>query len=305
MTRSARLGNNLAIGLIAVTVIYALVSHWLSPAPPATHPSSPEAVQSHSASPGAGAPQAPQHLPAPRSAPPPPVSPSDGRASPSPAAPPPHAPDAFADLSAARLGVVTQVSDGDTLRVRDAQTTEVLRLRLNGIDAPESDQPAGPEAAAYLSGLVLGQSVAYTEASIDRYGRTVADVYRASDGLFVNQEMVRVGGAWWYREYAPNDSALASLESEACSRCWGLWSLPGPIPPWEWRKGDHGAAPSRAHSPQPGQGDASGLVYVTPTGTKYHRAGCKHLTASAYCLGTASQARVAGYTACNACRPPG
>ena len=242
-----------------------------------------------------------------RAAPPPPASPSDGRPSPSPDAPLPHAPDpdAFADLSAARLGVVTQVSDGDTLRVSDAQTTEELRLRLNGIDAPESDQPAGPEAAAYLSGLVLGQSVAYTEASVDRYGRTVADVYRASDGLFVNQEMVRVGGAWWYREYAPKDRALEGLESEARSRWWGLWSLPDPIPPWQWRKGDRGTAPSSTQPPQPGQGDASGLVYVTPTGTKYHRAGCKHLTASAYCLGTASQARVAGYTACNACRPPG
>ncbi|MBD3173709.1 MAG: hypothetical protein GF320_00900 [Armatimonadia bacterium] len=52
---------------------------------------------------------------------------------------------------------MTTAADGDTLRVRDGQTTEEVRLRLDGIDAAESDQPAGPGAKAHLTRLVAGQ----------------------------------------------------------------------------------------------------------------------------------------------------
>ena len=47
----------------------------------------------------------------------------------------------------------------------------------------------------------------------DRYRRTVADVI-LPDGRSLNREMVREGMAWWYRQYAPNDTELERLEAE-------------------------------------------------------------------------------------------
>jgi endonuclease YncB( thermonuclease family) len=55
-------------------------------------------------------------------------------------------------------------------------------------------------------------------------------------GRSLNQELVGVGLAWWYRQYAPGDRTLASLEAQARSEKRGLWSEKEPVPPWEWRK---------------------------------------------------------------------
>ena len=45
-------------------------------------------------------------------------------------------------------------------------------------------------------------------------GRTLADVL-LSDGLNLNQELVKDGWCWWYRKYAPGDTELERLEKEA------------------------------------------------------------------------------------------
>jgi endonuclease YncB( thermonuclease family) len=56
------------------------------------------------------------------------------------------------------------------------------------------------------------------------------------DGTHVNHEMVKEGWCWWYRMYAPADTALEKLEREARAAKKGLWADPHPVPPWEWRK---------------------------------------------------------------------
>jgi endonuclease YncB( thermonuclease family) len=48
--------------------------------------------------------------------------------------------------------------------------------------------------------------------------------------------MVKEGWCWWYRMYAPADTALEKLEREARAAKKGLWADPHPVPPWEWRK---------------------------------------------------------------------
>jgi hypothetical protein len=57
------------------------------------------------------------------------------------------------------------------------------------------------------------------------------------DGKLLNHELVGQGMAWWYRKYAPADRELERLEQEARAAKRGLWSQPGAVPPWEWRKG--------------------------------------------------------------------
>jgi competence protein ComEC len=59
--------------------------------------------------------------------------------------------------------------------------------------------------------------------------------------------------------------------------------------------------------PQPatqGQQDPKALtVYVTRTGKKYHRDGCRYLAASKTPI-SLKDAKAKGYTACKVCRPP-
>jgi len=56
------------------------------------------------------------------------------------------------------------------------------------------------------------------------------------DSRSLNRELVRAGMAWWYRQYARNDTPLAQLEAEAKAAKRGLWSDPQAVAPWEWRK---------------------------------------------------------------------
>jgi endonuclease YncB( thermonuclease family) len=136
-----------------------------------------------------------------------------------------------ADYSARVVGI----ADGDTITVLTAEKKQV-KIRLNGIDAPETGQPFGTRAKQLASELAFGKTVTIQERDKDRYGRTVADVI-LPDGRSMNHEMVGQGLAWWYRQYAPNDRELSRLESEAKTAQRGLWSQPNPVPPWDWRKG--------------------------------------------------------------------
>jgi micrococcal nuclease len=96
---------------------------------------------------------------------------------------------------------VVRVVDGDTVVVRTGGHEE--RVRYIGVDTPESVKPGTPvqcfakAASAANKRLVEGQEVrlVHDAEARDRYGRTLAYVYRKSDGLFVNAELVRRGYA--------------------------------------------------------------------------------------------------------------
>jgi micrococcal nuclease len=137
-----------------------------------------------------------------------------------------------ADYAARVIGI----SDGDTITVLTAENRQV-KVRLYGIDAPETGQDFGSRAKQAASELAFGNKVTIRFRDTDRYGRTVAEVI-LPDGRSMNREMVRRGMAWWYRQYAPRDTELARLEAQAKAEKMGLWSQPNPIPPWNWRKGE-------------------------------------------------------------------
>lgn len=133
-------------------------------------------------------------------------------------------------------GRVVGVSDGDTLTLLTPEKQQV-KVRLNGIDAPESSQPYGKKAKQALSSLVLDKAILINITDRDQYGRIVADVYLRGRNHWINALLIKGGYAWVYRQYS-KDEHLLKMEDEAKKQSRGLWRLPKSqrIPPWEYRK---------------------------------------------------------------------
>jgi endonuclease YncB( thermonuclease family) len=134
-------------------------------------------------------------------------------------------------------GRVVGVSDGDTITVLDSTKTQ-HKVRLAGIDAPESKQAFGQVSKKHLSGLVFDRDVTLDCGKTDKYRREVCVVM--ADGQDANLAQVKAGMAWWYRKYQKEQAAQqrASYEAaEATAKAGrvGLWQDAGPVPPWEWR----------------------------------------------------------------------
>lgn len=127
---------------------------------------------------------------------------------------------------------VVGVQDGDTLTAMMAG--KPVKIRLEGIDAPEKRQAFGNAAKDALAALVAGRTVHLAATGKDRYGRTLARVY--ADGKCVNLAMVRQGMAWHFLRYN-KDADLAAAESAARKAKRGLWTDKNAVAPWDWRKG--------------------------------------------------------------------
>lgn len=128
-------------------------------------------------------------------------------------------------------GKVVKVKDGDTIVVLDGTMTMVT-VRLAGVDAPEKKQDFGVVAKQFVSDQVFGKTVIFKEVSKDRYGRTVAFVFYENKNL--SEELLKVGLAWHYVLYSKS-KYLQELETTARNFNVGLWSLPNPVAPWEFR----------------------------------------------------------------------
>lgn len=125
--------------------------------------------------------------------------------------------------------VVKRVVDGDTLIISNGD-----RLRLIGIDSPESVQPNapvecfGPQASTRLKQLLpAGEDIRieYDRERFDRFGRTLAYVFRRSDGLFINASQID-GGYATTLSIAPNTlyaDPFTDLQKQAKTVKRGLW----------------------------------------------------------------------------------
>jgi micrococcal nuclease len=128
------------------------------------------------------------------------------------------------------IRTVMRVVDGDTIIVNPNE-----RIRLIGIDAPESVAPNRPvdcmghESSQFLKEfLPKGTEVrlARDVEPEDRYGRTLAYVWVASTGVFVNAELVRRGFAQPLT-IPPNIAhadQFADLARDARQADRGLWA---------------------------------------------------------------------------------
>lgn len=131
-------------------------------------------------------------------------------------------------------GQVVAVTDGDTIKV--LQDGRQRKIRLYGVDTPEKKQAFGQKAKDFTATLVAGKVVDIDPVDQDRYGRTVGLV--TVDGRILNEELIKKGFAWVYRQYCKRGECREWLmfESQAKAAKIGLWADPAPIPPWEWRR---------------------------------------------------------------------
>lgn len=116
------------------------------------------------------------------------------------------------------------VIDGDTLARGD------WRIRIYGMDAPESDQPGGPEATEQMKALVAGKTLHILPKDVDIYGRLVARVRTGS--IDVGAEMVRSGHAVSTASFT---KAYLHDEKKARRAKSGLWRQGKIQDPKAWR----------------------------------------------------------------------
>jgi len=128
---------------------------------------------------------------------------------------------------------VARISDGDTISI------EETRIRLNGIDAPETDQvcldeaentyPCGIAARDELARLVRNRTVTCMGNEVDRYDRRIMTCFVGETDI--NAAMVGGGWALAFRRYS---DIYVGEEQLARAQQAGLWSGAF-IAPWDWR----------------------------------------------------------------------
>ncbi len=129
---------------------------------------------------------------------------------------------------------VASVIDGDTLEIHSQ------RIRLHGIDAPESRQhcrldgkpwQCGKEAANALADKIARRPVTCEDLGRDRYKRIIAKCTVAGEDM--GAWMVRQGLAMAYRRYSLD---YVEEEADAHAARRGIWAGEF-VKPWEWRRG--------------------------------------------------------------------
>ena len=116
---------------------------------------------------------------------------------------------------------VARVIDGDTLVIgHEFRGTD--RLRILGIDCPESGEKWAKGATALTASMVEGKSIEFAGHGHDRYGRLVAEVW--VDGESLALALLSAGLARYWREYAPGHMDYEAAEREARAARRGIWS---------------------------------------------------------------------------------
>ncbi|HEY8560134.1 MAG TPA: thermonuclease family protein [Pyrinomonadaceae bacterium] len=177
------------------------------------------------------------------------------------------------------VGRVVKVTDGDTITILDRYKQE-YKIRLEGIDAPESEQDFGRRAEQNLSDLIFGKTVTVLASKVDKYKRFVGKVLLGDKDI--NLEQIKAGFARHYKRYAgeqhPADRALyAAAETKARNAKLGLWSQTATAPR-DWRKSDEKVSPAASRTAEndwPGPNTPSSRTYI-----RGPRGGCYYINGS-------------------------
>ncbi|MCC5822528.1 MAG: thermonuclease family protein [Phycisphaerales bacterium] len=205
------------------------------------------------------------------------------------------------DMTRSSLATVLSVQDGDSITVRIE--ADVHRVEILGANAPdwieraEQQRPYAVESRRFLTNMLLGERVLLFEpqpGATDPLGRRRAYVFRLPDMMFVDLEIVRQGyGRVSARVGEPYEEILRHYEHRARELRRGLWDpnhvpeevVQAPQPP-------RTPPPTRTEAPpQTGPADAETpprtepardavWVWITRSGTRYHREDCSHLTST-------------------------
>lgn len=122
--------------------------------------------------------------------------------------------------------------DGDTIYVYDSIICDVVKCRLNNIDAPELMQNYGKNSRDSVQKIVHNAKLKVITTGIDKYGRHLCDVYVNS--LPLDSIIVANGWGFVYYKYLKKKS-LIFAESRARSQKKGVWNLQPTQRPWDYR----------------------------------------------------------------------
>jgi endonuclease YncB( thermonuclease family) len=127
-----------------------------------------------------------------------------------------------------------RIVDGDTIEIGGT------KIRLHGIDAPESKQTCkkadgreyrcGEMATFALAEIIEKHWITCKGETTDRYKRRISVCYAGP--YDINAEMVRRGWALAYRRYSKD---YVDEEVVARTRRAGMWQGSF-VEPWEWRR---------------------------------------------------------------------
>lgn len=133
-----------------------------------------------------------------------------------------------------------RVIDGDTLEIIPTQGPSE-RIRLLGIDAPESNQAHGTYSTQTLQQCVNQGQVIVEWFEQDRYQRLLGKV--RANGVDCNLNQIQQGAAWHYKQYQQSQSEFdrlnyANAEVNARRQAIGLWASSTVVAPWDYRRGN-------------------------------------------------------------------
>lgn len=228
----------------------------------------------------------------------------------------PHATAAAEDFSDVAAVAVVEVVSGDSIVVESRRGR--VAVRCLGVQVRRSDDTAREPAHEFLTHLLTGEEVylKYERPAHSEEDPRRAYVFRAPDGLFVNAELIRQG-------YAAVDATVATRfreEFEVCERrarasAKGIWAILNAARPPATQPASRPTASQAAEAPrapaaasQPvdappkSSGPAAASVYITRSGSKYHRADCSFVRKGATAI-SLQDAVDKGLTPCSRCKP--
>jgi len=136
------------------------------------------------------------------------------------------------------VGIVVGITDGDTITVLDKDNSE-HKVRLMGIDAPESKQDFGDASKQALSNYIYQREVSVDYKKLDKYQRKVGKVILDKQDICLT--MIELGLAWHYKDYEKEQSKTdrdlySQAELKARESRIGLWVSKDAITPSLYRK---------------------------------------------------------------------
>jgi len=161
-------------------------------------------------------------------------------------------------------GTIISVTDGDTYIFQTEHGS--LKIRSEGIDAPETVQPYGKEATAFMEQYLNKEALVIAN-GLDRYGRTIGTLI--IDEEDINLSMLQSGLAWFYKAYSDN---IEYQEADSTARALnqGLWAEDAPVPPWQWRN-------KREKFPGPELSETQVIICTSKSSYTYHKYYCQGL----------------------------
>jgi endonuclease YncB( thermonuclease family) len=129
-------------------------------------------------------------------------------------------------------GIVSHVTDGDTVWVRPDDGAPPQQVRIDGIDAPEICQAFGRDSREALAHHLLRKHVTVLTRGEDDYRRTIARIHAGRSD--VGKWMVTHGYAWSYR-FRRDLGPYRHEEARARSQRLGLWQQADPESPRDFR----------------------------------------------------------------------